>query len=130
MGLSWGKHYLIYLKTKNEINKNNLKYTFMQQKISILEWHKMKVNSTLVISLQWDSFPKHANVVCTHHKKHNIKLETGEMLYYLISEFTVHFWVPYCQKTLDWRDLGEDEQRWDGGAWRVGSSRCILWQED
>lgn len=75
--------------------------------------------------------PKYANVGCTQHKKHNINLETCEILYYLISGFTVHFWGPYCQQTIDWRYLGEDEQRWGGGGLeRVRISRCVLWEED
>lgn len=54
MWVFWEYSCLIYLKTENEIRKNNLSYTFMQQNLSIVEGHKVKVNSSLVISLQWD----------------------------------------------------------------------------
>lgn len=52
MWVFWEYSCLIYLKTENEIRKNNLSYTFMQQNLSIVEGHKVKVNSSLVISLQ------------------------------------------------------------------------------
>lgn len=52
MWVFWVNSCLIYLKTENEIRKNKLSYTFMQQNLSIVEGHKVKVNSSLVISLQ------------------------------------------------------------------------------
>lgn len=85
MGLSWRNNYLIYIKIDNEIRKNSLNYTFMQQNLSIIEGHKVKVNSSLVITLQWDEASPSMQMLAAQSTKSIIYI--WKMMKYYIAWF-------------------------------------------